>query len=130
MQAVGTEDTGPERVVRRLLHRSGYRYTLHAKHLPGRPDILFPRRKKAIFVNGCFWHCHGCKKGQPPKSRLEYWGPKLKANCERDCIKRAQLEALGWSVMTVWQCETREPASLARRLAAFIDGQRRRRQPR
>ena len=121
MQAVGTEDTGPERVVRRLLHGHGYRYRLHVKDLPGRPDIVFPGRQKAIFVHGCFWHGHGCEKGKAPKSRLDYWGPKLKANAERDVAQRMQLEALGWSVLTVWQCETRDPASLAGKLFAFLD---------
>lgn len=122
MQAVGTKDTGPERVVRRLLYANRFRYRLHAKTLPGRPDIVFPGRKKAIFVHGCFWHSHGCEKGQPPKSRLDYWGPKLKDNRDRDSRNKTQLEALGWSVLTVWQCETRDPESLAARLIAFLGG--------
>lgn len=121
MQAVGTEDTGPEWAVRRLLHAQGYRYRLHPKTLPGRPDIVFPKRKKAIFVHGCFWHGHDCRKGHAPKSRLEYWQPKLAANRERDAANAAKLEALGWRVAIVWQCEIEDSAALAAKLAAFLN---------
>lgn len=95
MQAVKQKDTKPEMAVRRLLFSLEYRYRLHRKDLPGKPDIVFPGRKKAIFVHGCFWHAHGCPKGQPPKSNLEYWGPKLEANVKRDEEKIAELESLG-----------------------------------
>ena len=121
MQSVKTENTGPERNVRRLLHRLRYRYRLHAKGLPGRPDIVFPSRKAAIFVNGCFWHGHGCRKGKPPKSRLEYWGPKLQANRRRDTAKAAELRSLGWRTLTVWQCEVKDAKKLAPKLIKFID---------
>jgi DNA mismatch endonuclease (patch repair protein) len=120
MQAVKTEDTGPEMMVRRVLHERGFRYRVHPKSLPGRPDIVFPSRKKAIFVHGCFWHSHGCRKGQAPKSRLDYWAPKLAANRERDAIKIAQLEALGWSVMIVWQCEIADHEALTTKLLSFL----------
>jgi DNA mismatch endonuclease, patch repair protein len=120
MQAVKTRDTGPELVVRRILYSLGYRYRLNAKNLPGRPDIVFHGRKKAIFVHGCFWHVHGCIKGQAPKSRLDYWEPKLRANRERDAAQLRALGELGWSVLTVWQCETRDGATLTAKLNRFL----------
>lgn len=122
MQSVGTHDTGPELTVRRVLHSLGYRYRLHAKKLPGKPDIVFPGKKKAIFVHGCFWHGHGCSKGQPPKSRQDYWKPKLRTNRDRDAAQVIALQELGWSVLTVWQCEARDPEYLRTKLAAFIEG--------
>lgn len=121
MQAVRCKDTKPERIVRRLLHSLGYRYRLHRSDLPGKPDLVFPGRRKAIFVHGCFWHAHGCRRGQPPKSRLDYWLPKLERNRERDAEKRASLESLSWSVLTVWQCETDDSDALAARLCAFLE---------
>ena len=121
MQAVQSKNTGPEWTVRRLLHRLGYRYRLHRKTLPGKPDLVFPRRKKAIFVHGCFWHAHGCRYGRPPKSRLDYWLPKLRANKRRDSDKHARLEALGWQVLTIWQCETKDIEALTMKLCAFLE---------
>lgn len=120
MQSVGTKDTGPEMTVRRLLHRLGYRYRLHPKHLPGRPDIALPGRRKAIFVHGCFWHGHECQKGRAPKSKLDYWGPKLDANRERDARKEAELRALGWDVGTVWQCEIGDEEKLETALVGLL----------
>lgn len=120
MKSVGTKNTGPELIVRRLLHRLGYRYRLHPKHLPGRPDIAFIGHKKAIFVHGCFWHGHECQKGRAPKSKLDYWGPKLIANRERDARKEAELRSLGWEVVTVWQCELTDEEELETRLTAFL----------
>ncbi len=122
MQSVGTKDTGPELTVRRILHRMGFRYRLNARDLPGRPDIVFPSRKKVIFVHGCFWHSHGCDKGQPPKSRLRYWKPKLRANQDRDAAQLQALQAMGWSVLTVWQCETKDPEALKSMLLRFLEG--------
>lgn len=124
MQAVKTENTGPEWVVRRLLYSRGYRYRLHPKTLPGRPDIVMPGRKVAIFVHGCFWHSHACTKGNAPKSRLDYWGPKLEANRIRDAKKAQELEALGWRVITIWQCETKDEAALAAKLLPFVNKNR------
>jgi DNA mismatch endonuclease, patch repair protein len=121
MQSVKTRDTGPELTVRRVLFRLGYRYRLNAERLPGRPDIVFPGRKCVIFVHGCFWHSHGCAKGQAPRSRLEYWAPKLKTNKERDCAQVAALHALGWSVLIVWQCETRDLEDLTAKLTCFLE---------
>jgi DNA mismatch endonuclease (patch repair protein) len=105
MQAVGQRDTRPEMVVRRHLHSRGYRYRLHVRALPGTPDIVFPSRKKVVFVNGCFWHGHDCPKGRPPKSRQSYWLPKIAANKTRDINKIEALREAGWEVMVVWQCE-------------------------
>ena len=121
MRSVGVEDTGPEWAVRRLLHGFGYRYRLHRKDLPGRPDLVFPGRRKAIFVHGCFWHAHGCRYGRPPKSRLDYWLPKLERNRQRDAEKHTALEALRWRVLVVWQCEIRDLDTLAAKLCAFLD---------
>jgi DNA mismatch endonuclease (patch repair protein) len=120
MQSVRTVNTGPEWTVRRLLHASGYRYRLHLKALPGKPDIVFRRKKKAIFVHGCFWHGHGCSKGRPPKSRLDYWGPKLETNKLRDARNVEQLRNLGWDSLIVWQCETADSEALLKRLTAFL----------
>lgn len=124
MQAVKTKNTGPEWIVRRFLHSRGYRYRLHPKALPGRPDIVMPGKKVAIFVHGCFWHSHTCDKGNAPKSRLEYWGPKLEANRVRDAKKAHELEALGWRVITIWQCETKSEAELTAKLLPFVDKDR------
>jgi len=121
MQAVKSKDTKPEMRVRRLLHTMGYRYRLHRKNLPGKPDIVFPSRKKVIFVHGCFWHSHGCKIGQPPKSRTEYWQPKLAQNVQRDRTKEEHLRALGWDVLVIWQCETRVSDALAPKLISFLE---------
>ena len=120
MKSVRTRDTGPELIVRRRLHRLGFRFRLQAKDLPGKPDIVFRNRRKAIFVHGCFWHGHDCGKGRLPKSRTDYWGPKIEANRARDSHAVAALSELGWQVLVVWQCETRDEASLDRILTAFM----------
>lgn len=121
MQSVRGKDTGPEWTVRRLLHGLGYRYRLHCKDLPGKPDLVFPKRNMTVFVHGCFWHAHGCRYGRAPKSRLDYWLPKLEQNKRRDAEKIAQLEALGWTVLTVWQCETKDIGALTGKLITFLD---------
>ena len=123
MARVGSKNTLPELVVRRMLHSLGRRFRLHRRDLPGTPDIVLPGAHKAIFVHGCFWHGHGCKIGQPPKSRPEFWLPKLQRNRERDSEKLEALRAAGWNVLTVWQCETRNPASLRQALVRFLDEQ-------
>lgn len=120
MQAVRSKDTAPEIAVRSLLHGMGYRFRLHRKDLPGTPDIVLPGRRAAIFVHGCFWHGHGCRIGQLPKSRLDYWLPKIEANRERDRRKGGALEAAGWRVLTVWQCEIRDLDVLQERLWIFL----------
>lgn len=116
MARIRGRDTMPELVVRKLLHRLGFRFRLHRKDLPGKPDIVLPSRRTAIFVHGCFWHAHGCKIGQPPKSRPEFWAPKLQRNRERDAANESALAALGWNVLTVWQCEMKDAAALERTL--------------
>lgn len=121
MQAVKSKNTRPELVVRSLLHRLGYRFRLHRKDLPGTPDIVFPSRKATIFVHGCFWHGHGCRIGQLPKSRLAYWTPKIAANGARDDRKQAALAAAGWRSLVVWQCELKDSEALARKLGKFLD---------
>lgn len=121
MQAVKSKNTGPEIAVRSILHRLGYRFRLHRKDLPGTPDIVFPSRRAAIFVNGCFWHGHACHLGQLPKSKLDYWGPKIDANRSRDARKRTELAAAGWRSAIVWQCELKDSAELILRLRVFLD---------
>ena len=107
MRRVRQSDTAPELVVRSLLHAEGYRYRLHAKELPGRPDIVFRGRRRAIFVHGCFWHRHRCRPGQNvPKSNTEFWLTKFEANMKRDRKARRQLKTSGWLTLVVWECET------------------------
>ena len=120
MSRIGSKHTKPELTVRRLLHGLGYRFRLHRKDLPGKPDIVFLGRKKAIFVHGCYWHGHGCKIGKPPKSNLDFWLPKIERNRQRDAEKRSELEAVGWAVEEVWQCELKDIQSLEARLQRFL----------
>ena len=122
MSKIGPRNTQPERRVRSLLHRLGYRFRLHRKDLPGKPDIVLPKHRMAVFVHGCFWHGHVCKVDKMPKSRVDYWGPKIEANRERDTRKRQQLEALGWRVIEVWECELKSLASLEKRLRQELAG--------
>jgi len=112
MAAIKSRDTKPEIAIRRLLHAEGFRFRLHRKDLPGRPDIVLPRYKTVVFVNGCFWHQHlGCKLASNPSSRPEYWRAKLDRNVERDRHSYASLTNLGWKVIVVWECEIRRNAS-------------------
>lgn len=108
MSAVRTKNTGPELELRKILFAEGYRYRLHSDQLFGRPDIVFPGRRKVVFVHGCFWHGHRCKKGRLPKSRLGYWKPKIVANKERDGRSAIRLRRSGWQVMTIWQCQLKK----------------------
>ncbi len=120
MRAVGSKNTKPELVVRRMAHRLGYRFRLHVKALPGKPDIVFASRNKIILVHGCFWHGHGCRYGKLPKSRLEFWGPKITANRMRDRRTIKSLRSLGWDVLVIWQCQTKDLKSLEKKLEKFI----------
>ena len=120
MKSVRTKHTGPELVVRRLLHGLGCRYALHRRDLPGSPDIVMPTRGKIVFVHGCFWHGHKCRYGRLPKSRPDYWLPKVLANRQRDRRNRTALTRAGWSVLVVWQCQTRTPDRLKPKLIAFL----------
>lgn len=121
MQANRSKDTKPEMTVRRLLHSMGYRFRLHAKNLPGRPDVVFTARRKVVDVRGCFWHCHGCHPlGQVPKSRIDYWGPKLASTKQRDAANEQSLRQLGWEVLVIWECELRaNPDRIRRELTRF-----------
>lgn len=120
MQAIKAKDTKPELVIRKLLHSLGYRYRLHAKDLPGRPDIVFRPRKKAVEVRGCFWHRHqGCKNCATPGTRTDWWEGKLTANVLRDERNMADLTALGWEVLIIWECETNHN-DIPKRLIDFL----------
>ena len=123
MARIRARDTRPEVAVRRLLHSLGYRYRLHRSELPGTPDICFLGRKKAIFVHGCFWHRHeGCNRTSTPKTRTSFWEEKFQKNVVRDRVNMTDLAELGWDVIVVWECETRNVETLAPRLVGFIDG--------
>ena len=122
MSNVRHQDTEPELQVRRMADALGYSYDLHPKDLPGTPDIVFPDRRKAIFVHGCFWHGHDCKAGRPrPKSNQEYWSQKLAENLRRDAVKEASLRAQGWNVYVIWECETKNEETLRARIEAIWD---------
>ncbi len=123
MSRVRGKDTKPEMIVRRLVHSLGYRYRLHRKDLPGKPDLVFGPRRKVIFVHGCFWHQHpdpDCKLARMPKSRIDFWGPKLRGNRERDEANRATLEASGWQVLEVFECQMKDLKALEKRLVEFL----------
>lgn len=122
MRGVRGKNTGPELVVRRLLHQLGYRYRLHRSGLPGRPDLVFPGRRSVVFVHGCFWHAHGCAADRPPRSRLDFWGPKLAATRARDEKALTALQVAGWRVCVVWECELADLAALQARLVDFLEG--------
>ena len=122
MQAVRGRNSKPEILVRRLLHRLGYRFRLHASDLPGRPDIVFRGRRKLIEVRGCFWHRHSdaaCRNSILPKTRRDWWHAKLSANVQRDARNLDALTRLGWEVLVVWECEVGQP-DMTRRLSAFV----------
>lgn len=121
MAAIRGKNTRPEMTVRRLLHRLGFRYVLHHKKLPGRPDLVFPGRRKIIFVNGCFWHMHDCRYGKVvPATRTEFWQAKRSSNVTRDEANVRALQGLGWQVLVAWECEARDPDTLVKRLVAFL----------
>jgi DNA mismatch endonuclease (patch repair protein) len=123
MSRVRSKNTTPERVVRRIAHALGYRFRLHRTDLPGTPDLVFPSRRKAVFVHGCFWHRHpGCRKATTPKSRIEFWLAKFARNVERDEEIRTRLGQLGWGAFTIWECETKQTEIIAAKLAGFLDG--------
>ena len=128
MSRIRGKNTKPELLVRRLLHAKGYRYRLHGKsgsgRLPGNPDLVFAGRRKVIFVNGCFWHFHDCRAGQhAPKANAAFWEAKRSRTRERDDQQRRQLEASGWEVLTVWECELKDGSALEAQLVAFLGAQ-------
>jgi len=120
MGRVAHFNTPAEIKVRQVLHSLGYRFRLHRNDLPGRPDIVLPRLKKAIFVHGCFWHRHHCRKATTPKSNVDYWNNKFAENVRRDKRVIAELLSLGWEPMVVWECETRDIDALSRSLSTFL----------
>ena len=121
MRRIRSKNTRPEMLVRKLIYSMGYRYRLHRKDLPGNPDLSFPGRRKVIFVHGCFWHQHeGCKLAHIPKSNQSYWIPKLERTKKRDSCNIEKLKVLGWSVLVVWECETKIVEDLKLKLTKFL----------
>ncbi|MDX6806157.1 very short patch repair endonuclease [Terrihabitans rhizophilus] len=123
MSLVRSKNTAPEMLVRHLVHGMGYRYRLHTCELPGSPDLVFPRRHKAIFVHGCFWHRHGdpaCKLARLPKTKLDFWLPKLERNRARDQENQDHLGALGWDVLIVWECRIKDRTQMESTLRTFL----------
>lgn len=123
MSKVRSKDTRPELVVRSLVHRMGYRFRLHRKDLPGTPDLAFPSRKKAIFVHGCFWHGHRCKRGTLPSTNVEFWREKIGRNRVRDDKAKRALRRSQWKYLVVWECELRDNHVLKRKLTKFLEFQ-------
>lgn len=124
MARIKGKDTRPELTARRLVHGLGYRYRLHRKDLPGKPDMVFPGRRAVIFVHGCFWHRHpdpDCKLARLPKSRLEFWEDKLARNRARDLDVEQRLNESGWRVLILWECELRDLPSVATRVRDFLE---------
>lgn len=121
MRAVKSRDTKPELLVRRAAHALGYRFRLHRKDLPGSPDLVFPSRKKVIFVHGCFWHGHDCARGaRMPKTNAEYWQAKIARNVARDARVRAELESQNWRALVLWECELKDDHQARLRISAFL----------
>ena len=125
MRKIGSKNTKAEILVRRSLFRLGYRFRLHRKDLPGKPDIVFPGRRKVIFVHGCFWHQHqACREGRIPGSRQEYWIPKLTRNINRDSEHAHELQELGWEVLVIWECETTHLNRVMKTVIEFLGPQK------
>jgi DNA mismatch endonuclease, patch repair protein len=124
MQAVKGSDTVPELVVRRLVHKMGYRFRLHRKDLPGKPDLVFSRLRKVVFVHGCFWHGHSCARGaRVPVQNRDYWTKERARNVERDKKAQAALQVMGWESPVIWECELKHSAAVERRVKAFLDSE-------
>ncbi len=122
MRRVRSKDTGPELLVRKITFALGFRYRLHKKDLPGKPDLVFQGKKKIIFIHGCFWHGHRCKRGsRTPKTNRDYWIKKITGNIERDKRHIEELNKQGWSVLIIWECETKDTDTLKKRLKNFLD---------
>lgn len=121
MRAIRSHNTKPELAVRRLVHAMGYRFRLHRRDLPGSPDIVFPKRKRAVFVHGCFWHQHeGCIEANLPRTNTAYWLPKLRRTKARDSAALEALKQLNWRTLVIWECDLNEPTKLRRRLERFL----------
>jgi len=124
MSRIRSKDMKPEMIVRKLVHGLGYRYRLHNKQLPGKPDLVFSTRKKVIYVHGCFWHQHDspvCRIKRLPKSNLEYWLPKLERNKLRDDANKEALKKMNWSYLIIWECETKQSDTLKKRIKVFLE---------
>jgi DNA mismatch endonuclease (patch repair protein) len=122
MSEIKGRDTGPEKEIRRLLHRLGYRFRLQRKELPGKPDIVLPKYRTVIFVHGCFWHGHvACLRSKRPTTNIRFWNKKIDANIRRDIEAGCQLGKMGWRVFTVWQCQIKDTDKLIDRLIGFIE---------
>ena len=122
MSRIKDRDTKPEMVVRSLLHMMGYRFRLHRKNLPGKPDIVLPKYKSIILVHGCFWHRHeGCRYAYNPKSNIKFWNNKFRNNVQRDYITKTDLQNLGWNVHVIWECETKKFDNLKINLQMFFN---------
>ncbi|MCW5775653.1 MAG: DNA mismatch endonuclease Vsr [Phycisphaeraceae bacterium] len=125
LRAIKGRDTRPEWIVRRLLHAMGYRFLLHRRDLPGRPDVVLPRHRVAVLIHGCFWHRHSCARGRSePSTRRAFWRAKFAGNVERDRRAVRALRREGWRVLVVWECQTRDMEQLRRQLARFLQGDR------
>lgn len=121
MSLIKSRDTQPELLIRQIAHACGYRYRLHVKDLPGQPDLVFPKYRKVIFVHGCYWHRHPkCKLARLPKSKLDFWVPKLTQNRERDLKTVRQLRRDGWQVLVIWECQTKRTDAVERRIRTFL----------
>lgn len=121
MGRIGAKDTKPELRVRKLAHHLGFRFRLHRKDLPGTPDLVFPRHRAVIFVHGCFWHRHpGCRYATTPATRRTFWEAKFERNVHRDHKAINSLERMGWKVLVIWECETRDVVGMGERLQAFL----------
>lgn len=121
MSGIRSRNTNPEKLVRSLIHRLGYRFKLHDKRLPGKPDIVLPRHRKIVLVHGCFWHMHNCKRGRVfPKTNEPYWVAKREGNVQRDRANQHTYELAGWKTLIVWECETKKPDALRQKLRKFL----------
>lgn len=125
MRQVREKNTSPELKVRSLAHRLGFRFRLHRKDLPGKPDLVFPSRKKIIFVHGCFWHGHNCARGcRVPKTNSEYWIEKIQRNMERDSKHQSNLKVVGWDILVIWECEINNPKIIAEKIGGFLSSKK------
>jgi DNA mismatch endonuclease (patch repair protein) len=129
MRAIRGKDTKPELEVRRLVHGLGYRFRLHRADLPGKPDLVFPARRKVIFVNGCFWHSHACKSGLTPNTNRDFWLPKLSQNKTRDARNLDALTLQGWKVLVIWECELKDTPALCLTVRRFLGNRKRTSKP-
>jgi len=121
MSAIKSKNTKPEVIARHIIHSMGYRYRLHQKDLPGKPDLVFPKYSKVIFIHGCYWHMHNCRYGRVvPKTNAKFWKNKRESNKNRDKKNRLDLKKLGWEILTIWECQLRNLTALEKRIVAFL----------